>query len=76
MSTSGELSREDWLGKYGPAPPSVDSAVESWDSSALDPPGGSTPAQSKRDSGSDIIFRSGIAVLCSALSYLISLFFT
>ncbi|XP_068237802.1 glutamate receptor-interacting protein 2 isoform X2 [Palaemon carinicauda] len=56
---SEELSREDWLGRFGPAIPSVDSAVESWDSSGLDPvPAGSTPAMSKRDSGSDIVFRS------------------
>ncbi|XP_063857426.1 glutamate receptor-interacting protein 1-like isoform X2 [Scylla paramamosain] len=57
--TSDELGRNDWLGRFGPAIPSVDSAVESWDSSGLDPaPPGSTPALSKRDSGSDIVFRS------------------
>lgn len=57
---SDELGRNDWLGRFGPAIPSVDSAVESWDSSGLDPPPpGSTPALSKRDSGSDIVFRSG-----------------
>ncbi|XP_050718658.1 glutamate receptor-interacting protein 2-like isoform X3 [Eriocheir sinensis] len=56
---SDELGRNDWLGRFGPAIPSVDSAVESWDSSGLDPPPpGSTPALSKRDSGSDIVFRS------------------
>ncbi|XP_042240486.1 glutamate receptor-interacting protein 2-like isoform X2 [Homarus americanus] len=56
---SEELPRDDWLGRFGPAIPSVDSAVESWDSSGLDPPPpGSTPALSKRDSGSDIVFRS------------------
>lgn len=48
------------MGRFGPAIPSVDSAVESWDSSGMDPPPpGSTPALSKRDSGSDIVFRSG-----------------
>lgn len=58
--TSDDLSHNDWLGRFGPAIPSVDSAVESWDSSGLDPaPPGSTPALSKRDSGSDIVFRSG-----------------
>ncbi|CAL4182673.1 unnamed protein product, partial [Meganyctiphanes norvegica] len=31
---SEELGREDWLGRFAPAIPSVDSAVESWDSSA------------------------------------------
>ncbi|XP_045132371.1 glutamate receptor-interacting protein 2-like isoform X11 [Portunus trituberculatus] len=57
--TSDDLGRNDWLGRFGPAIPSVDSAVESWDSSGLDPvPPGSTPALSKRDSGSDIVFRS------------------
>nr|XP_053635435.1 glutamate receptor-interacting protein 2-like [Cherax quadricarinatus] len=56
---SEELARDDWLGRFGPAIPSVDSAVESWDSSGMDPPPpGSTPALSKRDSGSDIVFRS------------------
>nr|XP_045595100.1 glutamate receptor-interacting protein 2-like isoform X5 [Procambarus clarkii] len=56
---SDELGRDDWLGRFGPAIPSVDSAVESWDSSGMDPPPpGSTPALSKRDSGSDIVFRS------------------
>ncbi|XP_071550791.1 glutamate receptor-interacting protein 2 isoform X2 [Panulirus ornatus] len=56
---SEELARDDWLGRFGPALPSVDSAVESWDSSGMDPPPlGSTPALSKRDSGSDIVFRS------------------
>ncbi|XP_047474021.1 glutamate receptor-interacting protein 2-like isoform X4 [Penaeus chinensis] len=56
---SEELTREDWMGRFGPAIPSVDSAVESWDSSGMDPPPpGSTPALSKRDSGSDIVFRS------------------
>ncbi|CAL4088324.1 unnamed protein product [Meganyctiphanes norvegica] len=55
---SEDLGREDWLGHYAPAIPSVDSAVESWDSSALDHPQESMSANSKRDSGSDIVFRS------------------